>query len=68
LESIASIGFYSNFIASTLNNFITKLIREIQSNIGKLQDKGHPNWKKVDFNFSEIKWEIHPISESIFGL
>jgi hypothetical protein len=51
-----------------LNNFITKLIREIQSNIGKLQDKGHPNWKKVDFNFSEIKWEIHPISESIFGL
>jgi TRAP transporter TAXI family solute receptor len=48
--------------------YITKLIREIQSNIGKLQDKRHPNWKKVDFNFSEIKWEIHPISESIFGL
>jgi TRAP transporter TAXI family solute receptor len=47
---------------------INKLVHEIQSNIGKLQDKGHPNWKKVDFNFSEIKWEIHPISEKIFGL
>ncbi|MBL6963751.1 MAG: TAXI family TRAP transporter solute-binding subunit [Bacteroidetes bacterium] len=47
---------------------IKRLIREIQSNIGKLQDNGHPNWKKVDFNFSEIKWEIHPISENIFGL
>ncbi len=47
---------------------LRKLINEIQNNIGKLQEDGHPNWKKVDFNFSDIQWEPHDIAKDIFGL
>jgi len=47
---------------------IKRMLNAIKNNISKLQEKGHPNWKKVDFNFSEVKWEVHPISKSVFNI
>lgn len=47
---------------------IKRILTSIKNNIGKLQEKGHPNWKKVDFNFSDIKWEIHPVAKQVFNI
>jgi len=47
---------------------LKRMLTSIKNNIGKLQEKGHPNWKKVDFNFSDVKWEIHPVAKQVFNL
>jgi len=47
---------------------IKRMLNAIKNNISKLQEKGHPNWKKVDFNFSDVKWEVHPVSKSVFNI
>ncbi|MEA3495269.1 MAG: TAXI family TRAP transporter solute-binding subunit [Bacteroidota bacterium] len=47
---------------------LRKLLTDIQNNIGKLQEEGHPNWKKVDFNFSDIQWQVHDVAKKVFGL
>jgi len=47
---------------------IERFIKELKNNITKLQENGHPNWKKVDFNYADIKWAPHPIAKKIFGL
>lgn len=47
---------------------LKRILNAIKNNIGKLQEKGHPNWKKVDFNFSDVKWEIHPVSKQVFNI
>ncbi|MBT7826138.1 MAG: hypothetical protein HN600_06045 [Bacteroidetes bacterium] len=43
MESIASIGFYSNFIASTLNNFIEYFLNEVESLLYKGLTKTYHN-------------------------
>jgi TRAP transporter TAXI family solute receptor len=50
--------------ASLLNQFIG----DVKGNLSKLQDKGHPAWKTIDFNFSDVKWKIYEGSKSIFGV
>jgi TRAP transporter TAXI family solute receptor len=50
--------------ASLLNQFIS----DVKGNLSKLQDKGHPKWKTIDFNFSDVKWKIYEGSKSIFGV
>lgn len=49
---------------SRLNQFIN----DVKSNLSKLQEKGHPKWKTVDFNFSDVKWRIYEGSKAIFGV
>jgi uncharacterized protein len=50
--------------ASLLNQFIS----DVKGNLSKLQEKGHPKWKTVDFNFSDVKWKIYDGSKTIFGV
>jgi len=50
--------------ASLLNQFIS----DVKGNLSKLQEKGHPKWKTVDFNFSDVKWKIYEGSKTIFGV
>jgi uncharacterized protein len=47
---------------------IERFVNDVKNNISKLQENGHPNWKKVDFNFSDIQWQPHPVSKKVFGL
>ena len=50
--------------ASLLNQFIG----DVKGNLSKLQDKGHPKWKTIDFNFSDVKWKVYEGSKTIFGV
>jgi uncharacterized protein len=43
-------------------------LTSLKNNLDKLQEKGHPAWKRVDFDFSTVRWEIHPIAKEVFGL
>lgn len=45
-----------------------KFLKELQNNISKLQEEGHPNWKKVDFNYGDLPWEAHDVAKKVFGL
>lgn len=45
-----------------------KFLKEVKNNIGTLQEDGHPNWKKVDFNYSDLPWEAHDVAKKVFGL
>ncbi len=44
------------------------LLTDIKNNIEKLRKEGHPKWKEIDFDFSKVKWEIHPSAKKIFDL
>jgi TRAP-type uncharacterized transport system substrate-binding protein len=47
---------------------LRKLLADIKNNIDKLQEEGHPAWKRVDFNFSDINWEPHDVAKEVFDL
>ena len=47
---------------------IERFLNDLKNNLTKLQEQGHPNWKKVDLNYNDIKWAPHPIAKKVFGL
>jgi len=47
-------------------NNITRLLADIKMNVIKLQEVGHPQWWRVNFNYKGIDWEIHTIAKKLF--
>ncbi len=37
-----------------------KMLYDIKKKINKLQQKGHPKWKEVNFDYMKIKWQLYP--------
>ncbi len=44
-----------------------KMLFEVKENFEKLLTTGHPKWKEVDLNFSNLDWEIYSGVEDIFN-
>jgi TRAP-type uncharacterized transport system substrate-binding protein len=49
-------------------SLINQFISDVKSNLSKLQDKGHPAWKTIDFNFGDVKWKVYEGSKTLFGV
>lgn len=47
-------------------NNTTRLLADIKMNVIQLQEKGHPQWWRVNFNYKGINWEIHDIAKKLF--
>jgi TRAP transporter TAXI family solute receptor len=55
-------------LSPTDESLLNQFINDVKGNLSKLQDKGHPAWKTIDFNFSDVKWKIYEGSKTIFGV
>lgn len=44
---------------------IEGMLKDIYQNIAKLKLQGHTKWSEVNFDFSDVKWEIYPSATEI---
>lgn len=47
-------------------NALRTLLIDIKANIIKLQKEGHKQWRRINFNYSEINWDIHEEANKLF--
>jgi len=57
VQSVLAVNVANETEASREEVF--NLMQDINVNLGKLQQEGHPKWRQIDFYFGDLKWKIH---------
>jgi TRAP-type uncharacterized transport system substrate-binding protein len=45
---------------------LKKFLEEIRANMVKLQKNGHANWRRVNYVFDGLIWDVHPAAKQVF--